>query len=63
MVKSADEASQNYREGIQPLESAYKEAARADTPKEAAEALQRAAGKGEHLSISDMVRKYEDAYS
>lgn len=62
MVKSARKAKENYREGIQDLEQAYREASNATTPKEAAEALQKAAGKGEHLTVSEMVENYEDAY-
>lgn len=63
MVKSAAQASDNYEQGVRNVgERAYKEAAQADTPKQAAETLQSAANSGEHLSISSMVQAYQDAY-
>lgn len=61
MVRDRSTASANYERGIRRIGiSAYQEAARADTPMEAAEALEDA--KTANLSVGDFVDAYEDAY-
>lgn len=62
MVDSKSEASSAYERGLRRIGiSAYEQAARASTPKEAAEALENA--KTENLNISDFVDAYEQAYA
>lgn len=61
MVRSKSVASSNYERGLRRIGiSAWEEASRADTPAEAARALEDA--KADSLSISDFVSAYEDAY-
>lgn len=62
MVRSKSTASSNYERGIRNIGiSAWEEAARADTPEAAAEALEDA--KTANLNVSDFVDAYEDAYN
>lgn len=61
MAKSADEAASNYRRGINQIGvDTYRQAARANSPSEAAETLETAAE--DRLSLDTMVSNYRDAY-
>jgi hypothetical protein len=61
MVKSASEASSNYREGINRIGvDAYRRAAQTSSPSEAASILEDA--KQERLDPDDMSRSYEESY-
>lgn len=64
MVKSASEATDAYRRGIQNRmggSGPYEDAARATTPEEAAETLQNA--RGRNISLDSMAQSYQDAYN
>lgn len=63
MVKSASEAADAYRRGIEAIGGAdpYRQASRATSPQEAAETLE--AAKEGSLNVDTMVSKYRDAYN
>lgn len=61
MAKSADQAAENYRRGVDQIGvDTYKRAARTSSPSEAAEILEGAAE--ERLSLDTMVSNYRSAY-
>lgn len=62
MPKSASEAADAYRRGIEKIGiDAWRQASRATSPQEAAEALESA--KEASLSVNTMVEQYQSAYS
>jgi len=62
MVKSASEAADAYRRGIERIGvSNYQEAARTSTPQAAAEILEGA--KADSLNVNDFVDEYRESYN